>query len=139
MTDARTLKNKIYVFNEIYTRNQVYEGLEWPSGERMPREYVSVNVVPVITLNSDSLVFSPLLRRWIIEEVNAHIDEVCAALDKNPEDTGTLSTFMVSQSFRSWKICGENTPELTESLGYLNGKDLYPGFEFTKFEDYVKE
>lgn len=63
MTDARTLKNKIYVFNEIYTRNQVYEGLEWLSGERMPREYVSVNVVPVIALNSDSSVFSPLLRR----------------------------------------------------------------------------
>jgi hypothetical protein len=24
-------------------------------------------------------------------------------------------------------------------LGYLDGKELYPEFEFTKFDDYVKE
>jgi hypothetical protein len=23
-------------------------------------------------------------------------------------------------------------------LGYLDGKELYPDFEFTKFEDYIK-
>jgi hypothetical protein len=44
----------------------------------------------------------------------------------------------VSQLFWSWGIRGENTPEYAEYLGYLNGKDLYTDFKFTKFEDYVK-
>ncbi|PLB43351.1 NAD(P)-binding protein [Aspergillus steynii IBT 23096] len=115
ITDPRTLNKKVHVYNEIYTRNQVYEVLERHSGEKIPREYISEN------------------------EVNTRIEEARTALNKNHKDGDALSTFTVSQLFRSWGIRGENTPEYAAYLGYLNGKDLYPDFEFTKFEDYVKE
>lgn len=79
------------------------------------------------------------LRQISEEEVNLRIEEAHAILHRNPTDIDALSTFTVSQLFRSWGIRGENTPEYAEYLGYLSGKDLYPDFKFTKFEDYVKE
>jgi hypothetical protein len=39
----------------------------------------------------------------------------------------------------SWGIRGDNTPEYARYLGYLDGKELYPDFEFTPFESYVGE
>jgi hypothetical protein len=65
--------------------------------------------------------------------------EARATLDKNPEDPGALSSFIVSQLLRSRAIRGEITLKFAAYLGYLNGKDLYPDFEFTNSEDYVKK
>lgn len=73
------------------------------------------------------------------EEVIASIDNARAKLEQNPMDTSARIAFIASQLFYSWGIRGDNTPEYAEYLGYLNGKDLYPDFEYVTFEDYVKE
>lgn len=49
-----------------------------------------------------------------------------------------MSRLSTSQLLLSWAIRGDNTPEYAKYLGDLDGKELYPDFEFTKFEDYFK-
>ena len=39
--DERTLNAMVFVYNELWTANQVYDLLEKLSGEKIPREYVS--------------------------------------------------------------------------------------------------
>lgn len=43
IADPRTLNKKVHVFNEVYTRNQVYDLLESVSGEKLDRQYVSLH------------------------------------------------------------------------------------------------
>jgi hypothetical protein len=65
----------------------------------------------------------------------ALLAETRAALKLYPTDFGGLGTFINSQLFYSWGIRGDNTPEYAEYLGYLSGEELYPGFEYIRFED----
>ncbi|OJJ55921.1 hypothetical protein ASPSYDRAFT_391773 [Aspergillus sydowii CBS 593.65] len=95
---------KVHVYSVIYTRDQVYGVLERLSGEKVPREYISE------------------------DEINTRIEKARVALNQNPEDISALTTFTVSQLFRSWGMRGENTPEYAVYLGYLSDKDLYPDF-----------
>ncbi|KAF2177089.1 isoflavone reductase [Zopfia rhizophila CBS 207.26] len=115
ITDSRTLNKKVHVYNEVYTQNQVYDLLEKLSGEKLERRYISE------------------------EEVRARIQEARDTLKQNPVDSGALFMVTTYQLLLSWGIRGDNTPENASYLGYLNGKDLYPDFQFIKFEDYVKE
>ncbi|OGM48930.1 hypothetical protein ABOM_003114 [Aspergillus bombycis] len=115
IADPRTLNKKVHVYNEIYTRNQVYDLLEKLSGEKLERRYMSER------------------------DADARIQEARSALKKEPTDPSALAALITSQLFFSWGIRGDNTPEYAEYLGYLNGKDLYPDFKFTKLEEYVKE
>jgi hypothetical protein len=57
----------------------------------------------------------------------------------NPTDGMVLQGLFVSEYRYSWGIRGDNTPEYAEYLGYLNGKELYPDFEFTSFDAYINE
>ncbi|KAI7774296.1 uncharacterized protein LA080_008983 [Diaporthe eres] len=45
---------------------------------------------------------------------------------------------VVNQLFYSITIRGDNTPDNAKYLGYLDGKELYPDFEYTTVEDWVK-
>jgi hypothetical protein len=40
IADPRTLNKKVHVYNEVYTRNQVYDLLEKLSGEKLEHKYV---------------------------------------------------------------------------------------------------
>jgi hypothetical protein len=115
IADPRTLNKKVHVYNEVYTRNQVYDLLEKLSGEKLERRYISE------------------------EDAYARVKEARAALKKDPTDGSALGALTISQLFFSWGIRGDNTPEYAEYLGYLSGKDLYPDFKFTRFEEYVQE
>jgi hypothetical protein len=53
IADPRTLNKGVHVYNEIYTRSQVYEVLERPRGERIPRKYVKVTCLLVTALDKD--------------------------------------------------------------------------------------
>ncbi|CAI7667691.1 unnamed protein product [Penicillium bialowiezense] len=115
IADPRTLNKKVHVFNEVHTRNQVYDLLEGVSGEKLDRQYLSQ------------------------AEAEARIEQARLALEQNPADGSALAMLTVSQLTFSWGIRGDNTPENAAYLGYLSGKDLYPDFEFTTLKDYMKE
>ncbi|KAL2793051.1 NAD(P)-binding protein [Aspergillus keveii] len=115
ITDPRTLNKRVHVYNELLTRNEVYDKVEALAGEQLPRSYVSE------------------------EQVLARIDNARKELDENPSDLTAIGALTTTQLFCSWGIRGDNTPEYAQYLGYLDGKELYPEFEFKKFDDYVKE
>lgn len=120
---------KVHVYSVIYTRDQVYGVLERLSGEKVPREYVSTQYrYQLASLIRISSVLTLLSRQISEDEINTRIEKARVALNQNPEDISALTTFTVSQLFRSWGMRGENTPEYAVYLGYLSDKDLYPDF-----------
>ncbi|KAK4935256.1 hypothetical protein LTR66_015480 [Elasticomyces elasticus] len=115
IVDPRTLNKKVHVFNEVHTRNQVYDLLESVSGERLNRQYISE------------------------AEVKERLEKARHALDQNQTDGSALAMLTVSQLFFSWGIRGDNTPENAAYLGYMSGKDLYPDLTYTTLKDYMIE
>jgi hypothetical protein len=60
-------------------------------------------------------------------------------LSQNPGDIGAAKERSIYEYLLSWGIRGDNVPEYAQYLGYLDGKELYPDFEFVRFESYVRE
>ncbi|KAL6401179.1 isoflavone reductase family protein [Ilyonectria robusta] len=114
ITDPRTLNKRVHVYSEVLTRNQVYDLVEKISGEMLERKYITA------------------------EEVTARIEKAQASLQANPKSLEAFGALATQQLLLSWAIRGDNTPEYAGYLGYLDGKELYPDFEYVKFEDYVK-
>lgn len=113
--DERTLNKMVFVYNELWTANQIYDLLEKVSGENVSRKYSSP------------------------EEYEQQIVEADAKLEENPQDFVARAEKLGAQYSLSWGIRGENTPEFARYLGYLDGKELYPSVEFTSYESYVQE
>lgn len=44
IADPRTLNKRVFVYNEIYTQNQVYNLVEKLSGEKIQQSYVSCDL-----------------------------------------------------------------------------------------------
>lgn len=57
IADPRTLNKKVHVFNEVYTRNQVYNLLESVSGEKLDRQYVSLHT-PNTTISAEGKILN---------------------------------------------------------------------------------
>ncbi|KAM6517834.1 hypothetical protein FSOLCH5_006603 [Fusarium solani] len=114
ISDPRTLNKKVYVYNEVYTRNQVYDLVEKLGGESLEREYITE------------------------QEINSRIEEARSDFEANPTNQAAFSYLSTNQLLLSWAIRGDNTPDYARYLGYLDGKELYPDFTYVKFEDYVK-
>ncbi|KAJ5403158.1 uncharacterized protein N7487_009054 [Penicillium crustosum] len=115
IADPRTLNKKVHVFNEVHTRNEVYNFLESVSGEKLDRQYISE------------------------AEAKERLEQARHALEQNQKDISALAMLTVSQLSFSWGIRGDNTPEHAAYLGYLSGKDLYPDLNFTTLRDYMLE
>jgi hypothetical protein len=113
--DERTLNAMVFVYNELWTSNQIYDLLEKQSGERVPRKYTSA------------------------EEYEQQIVKADARLKDKPEDFVARGWKVLAQYALSVGIRGENTPECAKYLGYLDGKKLYPDIEFVAFESYLQE
>lgn len=113
--DQQTLNRMVFVYNELWTSDQIYDLLEKLSGEKVPRKYASA------------------------DEYEQQIFEADSKLQDNPVDFVARAQKVINQYLLSWGIRGENTPEYAEYLGYLDGKKLYPDIEFTSFESYVQE
>ncbi|KAK7409525.1 hypothetical protein QQX98_008309 [Neonectria punicea] len=114
VADPRTLNKKVHVYSEVLTRNQVYDLVEKISGERLERKYITA------------------------EEITTRIEEARANYQANPKSLEAFGALSTQQLLLSWVVRGDNTPEYARYLGYLDGKELYPDFEYVKFEDYVK-
>ncbi|KAJ4182731.1 hypothetical protein NW755_010228 [Fusarium falciforme] len=128
IADPRTLNKRVHVYNEVLTRNQVYDLVEKLSGEKLERKYVCLPIPP-----RDGSLF--LITE---EEITSCIQAARSDLEANPASLDAFGRLSTNQLLLSWAIRGDNTPEYAKYLGYLDGKELYPDFEFTRFEDYVK-
>lgn len=115
IVDERTLNKMVFVYNEIWTPNQIYDLMERLSGETMERKY-------------DSL-----------ETFQARITDSDAKLVAEPGNFMLYLQKVSSQYMVSWGIRGDNTPEYAKYLGYVSGKELYPDFEYVPFEEFMKE
>ena len=115
IVDERTLNQMVLVYNEMWTRNQIYDTLEKISGEKLPRHYEGIEVY------------------------QKRIEDGKEKLKDNPTDFALGLQVISSQYLISWGIRGDNTPEYAKYLGYLTSKELYPDMEYIKFEDYLQE
>ncbi|OQV11301.1 hypothetical protein CLAIMM_15157 [Cladophialophora immunda] len=113
--DERTLNKMVFVYNELWTSNQIYDLLEKLSGETIQRKY------------------SPT------EEYERQLADADVKLNQNPDDFVARAQKVGAQYALSWGIRGENTPEFAKYLGYLDGKSLYPDLKFTSYQIYLEE
>ncbi|KAK5112530.1 hypothetical protein LTR85_011222 [Meristemomyces frigidus] len=115
IVDDRTLNKMVLVYNELWTPNQIYDILERLSGEKLERQY-------------DSL-----------ETLQARIANADAKLATNPNDFMLALQKVSSEYLISWGVRGDNAPEYAAYLGYVTSKELYPDFAYITFEAYLKE
>ncbi|GJC94656.1 isoflavone reductase [Colletotrichum higginsianum] len=115
IADPRTLNKAVFVYNEAWTQQQIFDKVEELSGEKLERNYLSA------------------------EDLQAQIDQLKKPDEEEPTDFKTLSWLWGLQYKYSWGIRGDNSPENAEYLGYLSGKELYPDVEFISFETYLKD
>lgn len=137
IADPRTLNKAVFVYNEAWTQQQIFDKVEELSGEKLERNYVR----QILTLEdslSDSTTDSTT-SQLSAEDLQAQIDQLKKPGEEEPTDFKTLSWLWGLQYKYSWGIRGDNSPENAEYLGYLSGKELYPDVEFISFETYLKE
>ncbi|TQN64411.1 Isoflavone reductase-like protein [Colletotrichum shisoi] len=115
IADPRTLNKAVFVYNEAWTQQQIFDKVEELSGEKLERNYQSA------------------------EELQAQIDQLKKPGEEEPTDFKTLSWLWTLQYKYSWGVRGDNSPESAEYLGYLSGKELYPDVDFISFETYLKD
>ncbi|KAF4832363.1 Isoflavone reductase-like protein [Colletotrichum tropicale] len=112
--DSRTLNQRVFVYNEVFTQNQLYTLVERITGEEIPRTYISR------------------------KESEKSIGEAREALASDPFSSEAVGRLVLNQLFYSVTIRGDNTPHNAERLDYLDGKKLYPDFRYTSVDDYIR-
>lgn len=112
IADDRTLNKYVFVYNELWTSNQVYSHVEQVSGEKIDE------------------------RTYQNEQ---QLRNIIASVPADAQDFMQLAAKIVAQYGISWGVRGDNGPEYAKYLGYVTSKELYPDFEFKPFEKFVKE
>ena len=84
--DDRTINQQVLVYNELWTPNEIYSALEKASGEKIPRNYESLEVL------------------------QERMAEGRKKMEAGATDFGTLLQVIGSQYLISWGIRGDNTP-----------------------------
>lgn len=110
VVDDRTLNKWVFVYNELWSQNSIYDFVEKKTGEKIERNYVSG------------------------EDLVARIEGT-----GDVADMAALMVKVPAQYMHSWGVRGDNTPEYAKYLGYLTSKELYPDMQFTSFESYFDE
>ncbi|KAK1656699.1 hypothetical protein BDP55DRAFT_568815 [Colletotrichum godetiae] len=113
INDPRTLNRMVLAYNEVMTRNQLYDLVEDLSGEKLERKYVSANAISAIIAKIEATHPSP--------------------------DSLEFVTLTQYQYWYSCDVRGDNTPEYAAYLGYLTTHELYPDIQPRQFKAYVQE
>jgi hypothetical protein len=90
-----------------------------------------ISVVKKLTFHS----FSQVSAGNILDDIKAARD----ALVANPTNVLNQVKLAQLQYLPVKYLRNDNTPENAEYLGYIDGRALYPDFEFTKFSEFVDE
>ncbi|KAJ4079900.1 hypothetical protein NW760_015135 [Fusarium oxysporum] len=116
IADPRTLNKSVFAYSEVLTQREIFQIMEEASGEKLDYNYIS-NEDATACVNSAQKVAE------------------AAGL----EDKGAQQALAAAQYAYSTGVRGDNTPEYARYLGYLDGKELYPDFDFIPFRKYVSE
>lgn len=110
IVDDRTLNKYVFVYNELWTQNQIFDLVEKLSREKVDRIYVSE------------------------AELREKVENAPSGMNFQ-----SLAQKVHAQYQMSWGVRGDNQPEYAKYLGYVTGKELYPDFKCRFFEDYASE
>lgn len=132
IADPRTLNQQVFAYNELWTKQEIYDLMEKLSGEKIVRVYVSHLSLSTLPTNDSPTHFHPKLQ--IAEEAIAQGLAQAASSGPQGEQMAILLNY-----YLSWGIRGDNTPEYAKFLGYLNAQELYPDFKPRTFEAFVQE
>nr|XP_036580294.1 isoflavone reductase family protein [Colletotrichum truncatum]KAF6788206.1 isoflavone reductase family protein [Colletotrichum truncatum] len=112
IVDPRTLNKSVFVYNEIWTQNQLFDLLEHLSTETLERNYMSA------------------------EDLQNKMEDLKkkSAIDGQRHQMGIS---LLAYDYSLW-VRGDNMPENAKYLGYLDGKELYPNFQARSLEQYFK-
>ncbi|CAH0055650.1 unnamed protein product [Clonostachys solani] len=113
IVDPRTLNKSVFVFNEIWTQNRIFDLMEKLSSEEIPRNHVNKQVLQ--------------------SRIKTANEAVAAG------DNAHIRNLVVSQYELVLGIRGDNSPECARYLGYLIGKDLYPDLQGESLEQFMKD
>jgi len=115
ISDDRTLNKCVFAYNEVKTQCQVFDAVEAKTGEAPERKMIPV------------------------EEIVSKVKEAEQKVKAGSKEMGDVVALWTWQYKLSWGVRGDNNPEYAKYLGYLDGKELYPDFEFTTFDQYLDE
>lgn len=129
IADPRTLNRKVLAYSDLRTAHELYDTVERISGEKVERKYVS----------SAALLLSVSNRIADLTCVQRSVEDIDAGIAETKDDPMKMFDYYQYTYMKSYDVMSENTPEYARYLGYLIGKDLYPGIKGRPFEDFVKE
>ncbi|KAH9216150.1 hypothetical protein DL95DRAFT_460444 [Leptodontidium sp. 2 PMI_412] len=112
IADPQTLNRSVFLYNEIWTQNKLFDLVERLSGETIPRQHETQ------------------------EDLKLKIDSA-KKRSNDGDETALVSFAMMAYNYSLW-IRGDNTPAKARDLGYLVANDMYPDIKGTSLEDYVK-
>ncbi|KAG9251776.1 isoflavone reductase [Emericellopsis atlantica] len=115
ISDDRTLNRSIFAYSEVKTQCQVFDAVEAKTGEAPERKMIPA------------------------EDVVSKANEAEQKVKAGSKEMSDLVSLWTWQYRLSWGVRGDNNPEYAKYLGYLDGKELYPDFEFTTFDQYLDE
>lgn len=113
--DDRTVNKSVLAYSEVWSSNEIYDRVERISGEQPLRTYVTE------------------------EQIRDNLQQSIDSLATDCSNLGAIWGRIASEYQLSREIRGDNTPESAKCLGYLTSKELYPNFEYRRFEDLVYE
>lgn len=105
IADPRTLNKYVYIYDEVFTYNQVNKLLEEVTGEKVEPGYMPV------------------------QEVEETIAKAKAKLAVDPADAMANMARSLAEYQLALGIRGDTAPEVARYLGYLEARDLYPDVE----------
>ncbi|CAG9993006.1 unnamed protein product [Clonostachys byssicola] len=113
IVDPRTLNKSVFVYNEIWTQNRIFDLMEKLSSEEIPRNHVNEQVLQ--------------------SKIKTANEAVAAG------DNTQIRNLVMSQYELVLGIRGDNSPECAKYLGYLIGKDLYPDLQGESLEQFIND
>ncbi|EXF75697.1 hypothetical protein CFIO01_04630 [Colletotrichum fioriniae PJ7] len=115
IADPRTINKMVLVYGDIVSQNQIFDMLDRMSGETTKRDYMSAEAM-------ETAMVAESLTAGAIEE---------SAFDHRMK--------IFYEYWYSMGVRGDNTPEVAEFLGYIDGTKLYPDFRALTFEAFLQE
>lgn len=132
MKDKRTLNKRVIAYAEILNQNEINAIIEKKTGEKLDLPHVCL---PVSRAGLQDLI----KRQRSAEDIKKALAVARKAVEDDPSNIPNQYK-MVWQEYCITKYVREdNTPENAEYLGYIDGRALYPDYEYIKFHEFVDE
>ncbi|KAL6250355.1 hypothetical protein RBB50_002657 [Rhinocladiella similis] len=111
--DKRTLNKRVYGYGALLSQNEINDIVAEKSGEKLDLVAKSA------------------------EDVQASLNAAEKKTAEDPSNVPNMYLLAYAQYCNTKYVRADNTPENAEYLGYLNGRELYPDFEWMGFADFV--